>query len=533
MKIIKTVLIDGKEVDLAREQIILELNNTGRGYITVGTENACIGKNVVFELGEFDNYFRWFDGFVESEQEAEKGFKKLFIRENIAKFERPLNCSHRHITLKALADWLTAQTGIVFKVPDKDYATTPIPQFAHTGSGYQLLHNIGRQFKIPHFIWQQAADGTVFLGDWNDSRWKGTPIEIDNDSTLSRSGNRMTIPINAGIRPGALVNGKRIKTVELNGDNYFLEWEELDENGKPIQKNADRRQIEKEFPELAGGYHLPKRGKIVAIADPSSAGDLNNPFRPKYAAEVQLLDENGNEDTTVPVYSAVPLPITSPSSQGGDFCFPEIGTIVEIGFHNGRSDQPFVRSYSAEGKTMPAVAPGEMLRQQRPEVFEKTDQAGNMYKETDQTINEKSFQRKITTDSEHKQLGEVVKEVDANNRETVGGNKQTHVVGNIEEVAASDKNVGVGGNLNEKIQGVAERISDVKNKFVAPLSYFGSEGQNIFRILEEVCQIVADLSTALSTHNHNGGPQPSNSSQIKKCEQQAIQAKQKLTPIIE
>ncbi|MFA9499889.1 hypothetical protein ACERCG_05595 [Mannheimia sp. E30BD] len=533
MRIIKTVLIDGQEVDLAREQIILELNNTGRGYITVETEKDCTGKSVIFELGEFDDYFKWFDGFVESEQQAENGFKKLFIRENIAKFERPLNCSHRHITLKDLADWMTAQTGIVFKVPDKDYATNPIPQFAHTGSGYQLLHNIGRQFQIPHFIWQQAADGSVFLGDWHDSRWVNEPLELDNDSTLGRSGNRMTIPITASIRPGALVNGKRIKKVELNGDSYFLEWEELDESGKSIQKNADRRQIEKEFPELAGGYHLPKRGRVVAIADPSNAGDLNNPFRPKYAVEVQLLDENGNDDTSVPVYSAVPLPITSPSSQGGDFCFPEIGTIVELGFHNGRSDQPFVRSFSAEGKTMPAVAPGEMLRQQRPEVFERTDQAGNMYKETDQTINEKSFQRKIETDSEYKQLGEATKEIDANNNETVGGNKKTHVVGNIEEVTASNKDIGVAGKLNEKIQGIAERISDEKNKLVAPISYVGSEGQNIFRILEDLCQIVADLSIAVSSHNHNGGPRPSNSSEISQYGQLATKAKIKLTPIIE
>lgn len=38
MKIIKTCLINGKEVALAKEDIILELNNTGRGFVTVLTD---------------------------------------------------------------------------------------------------------------------------------------------------------------------------------------------------------------------------------------------------------------------------------------------------------------------------------------------------------------------------------------------------------------------------------------------------------------------------------------------------------------
>ncbi|SUT95997.1 Uncharacterised protein [Actinobacillus lignieresii] len=532
MKIIKTVLLDGTEVPLAKEQIILELNNAGRGYITVETEAECTGKAVVFELGEHDDYYKWFDGYVESEQSAQPGYKKLLIRERAAKFEKPLNCSHRHITLKELAEWITHQTGIVCKVPDKAYSTEPIAQFAHSGSGYQLLTNIGRQFQIPHFIWQQAADGSVFIGSWLDSQWATSPVEVDHDSTLHQSGSRITLPISAAIRPGALINNKRIQKVELNGDNYYLDWEELDENGKPTQTNAERRQIEKQFPELAGGYHLPKRGKVVSISDPSSAGDLNNPFRPKYAVDVQLLDENGNDDSSVPVYNAVPLPVTSPSSQGGDFCYPEIGTIVEIGFHNGRSDQPFVRSFSAEGKTMPAIAPGEMLRQQRPEVFERTDQAGNMHKETDQTISEKSYQRKIETDSEHKTLGTATKDVDSDNTETVGGNKKTHVIGNIEEVTASNKNVGVGGNLEQHIQGVSKQISDAKNELIAPLSHVGTAGQNIFRILESLLQITADLAKAVAEHNHNGGPTPSNKSTMLTLSNSATTEKGKLTPII-
>lgn len=533
MKIIKTVLLDGKEVELSNEHIILELNNTGRGYVTVKTEDDCVGKKIIFEMGEYDHYYTWFNGFVEREQSAESGYKKLFIRELVAVFEKKLSCSHRHVTLRDMGEWLTQAVGIEVKIPTADYADKPIPLFTHSGSGYQLLHNIGRQFQIPHYIWQQSPDGSLFIGSHNDSRWFGKDVELDTDEALISGSNDMTIPITAAIRPGAMINGNRIKKVELRGDDYILSWDNLDENSKPLQKTPEQRQIENAFPELAGGYHLPKYAKVVGIADPSKGGDISDPFRPKYAVELQLLDEDGNEDKNTPVYPAVPLPVTSTGSQGGDFAFPEVGTIVEVGFAYGRSDKPFVRTMLAQGKTIPAVEIGEQLKQQRPEVYERTDSAGNKTRETDQRITDKSFERVIETDTETKNIGTSTRNIDSNDTKTVGGNKTTHVLGNIESVTASNKSIGVGGKMDERIQGVAERISDTKNKFVAPLNYMGSTGQNIFRILEDLCQIVADLAEAVSSHNHNGGPTPNNKSNIKQCGTKATEAKAKLTPIIE
>lgn len=532
MKIIKTVLLDGKEVPLQSEHIVLELNNSGRGFITVETDAPCVGKSVVFEMGEYDAYYKWFDGFVEQEQPAENGYKRLFIREKVAIFERSLNCSHRHITLKALCEWLTDERGLSFKVPDEAYSSTPIPLFTHTGSGYQLLHNIGRQFNIPNFMWQQSPDGSVYVGAWEHSRWAERPVEIESRETLEQMSNSITVPISARLRPGSLVNGKRIQRVRLNGDAYVLEWDDLNSDGSRVQKTPEQRRIEKTFPELAGGYHLPKYAKIVAVADPSNAGDISDPFRPKYAVDIQLLDENGNEDKSVPVYPAVPLPITSAASQGGDFAFPEVGTVVEIGFVNGRSDQPIVRNFFAHGKTMPAVAPGEMLRQQRPEVFERVDAAGNMTKQTDQTISEKSFARNVETDTENKTIGTANKHVDADNTETVSGNKVVHVIGNSQEVTASNKTLGVAGDLNEKINGVAKRISDTENKLIAPLSHIGTEGQNIFRILEALLQIVEDLAKTVATHTHNNGPPPDQEPEITGCSSKAKTEKEKLSPII-
>nr|WP_241482487.1 hypothetical protein [Muribacter muris] len=282
-----------------------------------------------------------------------------------------------------------------------------MPLFTHAGSGYQLLANIGRQFQIPHYMWQQNTDGSVYIGSWQDSDYPDNEWHIDSDSTLSQFSNAITIPVNAAIRPGALVNGKRIIKVNLQGDHYELTWADLDDAGKPLQKSPERRAIEKEFPELAGGYHLARYAKIVSIADPSQSGDIADPFRPKYAVDVQLLDENNQDDKSVPVFPAVPLPVTSTASQGGDFAFPEIGTIVEIGFINGRSDKPVIRNFYPQGKTLPQVGIGETLRQQRSEVFERVDASGN---------------------------------------------KRTQVLGNIDEITASNKSIGVGGNASESIK---------------------------------------------------------------------------------
>lgn len=534
MKVIKRCYLDGEEVELESERFILELSNAGRGFVTVKTDKPCRHKSIVFELGEYDAFYRWFDGFVEREAEAEKGYKRLFVREKSAIFERIFNCSHRHITLADLCQWLSKESGLVIKYPDKPYSQAPIPLFTHHGNGYQLLHSIGRLFNIPEYIWQQSPDGSVFVGSWQDSRWaeKGREIEISAAETLSRTATALTIPINARIRPGFMVNGQRITKVFLEGDNYDLEWQQLNSKGQPVQKSPEKRAIEQQFPELAGGYHLSRFAKIVAVADPSQGGEVSDPFRPKYAVDVQILDEHGNEDKSIPVYPAVQLPVSSTSSQGGDFAFPEIGTVVELGFVAGRSDKPVIRSFYAQGKTIPQVAPGEMLRQQRPEVYERTDASGNMHKETDQKISEKSFERVIEAESETRNIGTNKINIDSNSSETVGGNKRLSVLGNIEEVTAANKSVGVGGNLEEKIKGTALLLSEVKNTMIAPLSHVGTEGQNIFRILEAIIQNQADIANAIAGHTHNGGSRPDQSATFSRFGSKASQEKGKLSPII-
>lgn len=61
------------------------------------------------------------------------------------------------------------------------------------------------------------------------------------------------------------------------------------------------------LPELSAGLHLPKFARIEAHMESTACGDIFDPFRPHYAVDMQLLDDDG-QNAAAPVYQAVPLP---------------------------------------------------------------------------------------------------------------------------------------------------------------------------------------------------------------------------------
>ncbi len=121
-------------------------------------------------------------------------------------------------------------------------------------------------------------------------------------------------------------------------------------------KSLERRKIEGEFPELADKMHLPKFGRVEAISDRANAGQLNDPFRPRYAVDVQLLGEDGQPDQAAPLYRAVPLPVQFGGQEQGLLQFPLEGTLVELGFAFGRADRPFIRTVIGSGWPLPDIA---------------------------------------------------------------------------------------------------------------------------------------------------------------------------------
>ncbi|WP_338725707.1 hypothetical protein V8687_18340 [Shewanella baltica] len=142
--------------------------------------------------------------------------------------------------------------------------------------------------------------------------------------------------------------------------------------------------IKRLFPELTAKLHLPRWGRVVALPElPEPDGERgSDPFYPRYAVDVQLLDENGTDTKSKPL-QAVPLPLNGAGDKAGRLEPPAIGSIVEIAFAYGRPDKPFIRCILPFGWDLPAIKEGETRNQTREGVYQHIDDAGNFFSVTD------------------------------------------------------------------------------------------------------------------------------------------------------
>ncbi|HHH0494795.1 TPA: hypothetical protein ACPZG9_000238 [Yersinia enterocolitica] len=540
MKSVVTLRIGDDEIPANSLNLSLSLKGCGLGFITVLTDQDCNGKLVRLDLGYNASIYRWLTGFVERSAPAENGAQRLFMRELVGVFERSCPCSLQHPTLRDVTDAVSKSTNMRFVLPENvAYTDTPIPHFQHNGSGNQLLLNLGRAFSIPDFVWYQLPDGTVYVGSYADSRFAQTPVDIPQEFAQGGGGgNSLTLPLIPAIRPGVIVNGRRITKVDVSDDTMTLNWTPLNAQGQPAQKSPEQRQIEKLYPELGAGLHLPRRARVMSPTDAAELGDPSDPFRPRYAVNVQLLDENGNAAAGAQEYNAVPLPIPMAGSEGGMFQFPPEGTLVEIGFADGRPDKPMIRQILSEGLSLPAVKPGEQLQQQRAGVSQRVTVDGSWQRDTDQAIEETSSRRSVTSDEENRTTTTRTTTVKANDSTTVLGTK-TLMAGQVVQLAEGDYSIGtsanmvtkvgkdrtddvgqnqntkvgqnqttdIAGALTEKIAGIRRSVA-ASQELIAPSVRLGTDEINVLTLLTDTLDVIQTLAnqTANHTHNNTGGP---------------------------
>ncbi|CNI55174.1 phage-like protein [Yersinia rohdei] len=539
MKSVVTLRIGDDEVAANNLNLSLSLSGCGLGFITALTEQDCIGKLVRLDLGNNASIYRWLTGFVERSAPAENGAQRLFVRELVGVFERSWPCSLQHPTLRDVTDTLGQSTAMRFVLPDNaSYTDTPIPHFQHNGDGYQLLANLGRAFNIPDYVWYQLPDGTVYIGGYDDSRFAQTPVDIPREFAQGGGGgNSITLPLIPAIRPGVIVNGRRITKVDVTDENMTLTWTPLNSQGQPAQKSPEQRQIDKIYPELGAGLHLPRLARVMSPTDTAELGDPSDPFRPRYAVNVQLLDENGNA-AGAQEYNAVPLPVPMAGSEGGMFQFPPEGTLVEIGFTDGRPDKPMIRQTLSEGLSLPPIKPGEQLQQQRAGVSQRVTVDGSWQRDTDQAIEETSSQRSVTSDEENRTTTTRNTTVKANDSTTVLGTK-TLMAGQVVQLAEGDYSIGtsanmvvkvgkdrnddvgqnqntkigqnqttdVAGALTEKIAGIRRSVAAAQ-ELIAPSVRLGTDDINVLTLLTDTLDVIQALAqqTASHTHDNTGGP---------------------------
>ncbi|HBH7064231.1 TPA: hypothetical protein ONC47_004541 [Enterobacter cloacae] len=112
----------------------------------------------------------------------------------------------------------------------------------------------------------------------------------------------MTLPLVQSLRPGVVMNGERVTKFNLLNDTMAVTWTLRNRaTGKPLQKTSIQRQIESHYPELASGLHLPKFGCVMNTIEAVKSSNFSDPFRPRYAVDVQLLEAGGNPEKDTPV----------------------------------------------------------------------------------------------------------------------------------------------------------------------------------------------------------------------------------------
>ncbi|OCQ52311.1 hypothetical protein Ppb6_02385 [Photorhabdus australis subsp. thailandensis] len=545
---INRLYLSGDEIHLVDANIMLELASCGRGFITAETTSDYTGKLVRLDVGYTDLVLRWFTGYVARSQPAQNGYQRLFVRELVGVFDRLWPCSFQHPTLSQIADWLQEYSGLTFTLPDAPYTETPIPHFTHHGTGYQLLANLGQVFSIEDYLWHQLPDGSVYVGSGAHSMFAGKPVEIPNEFSQRQSaGNAMTIPMIPSLRPGVVINQYRLNKVNLSNANMVITWEAANKlTGQSQTRTPMQRQIDAAYPELSAGLHLPKFARIEAHTESTASGDISDPFRPRYAVDVQLLAGDGN-DAAAPVYHAVPLPLPMAGSESGMFQYPPVGTVVEIAFEAGRPDKPFIRQTLSQGKTLPDIKPGEQLQQQRAEVSQRVTQEGHWIRQTDQTIHESSMHREVRADTETRTIVARETTIQATDKTTVLGTSML-LAGAVQQIADGDysmatssnfvasvgkeANIEVGQKLIEKIGLLKQSIAGARQEIVAPVVWVGSQQINVMQLMLETLEMVKELAELTASHTHHNTGTPENASAIRNTAYKSDELKQKYSPVI-
>ena len=290
-------------------------------------------------------------------------------------------------------------------------------------------------------------------------------------------------------------------------------------------EDAIRRSVERQFPELTGGYHLPRFARVIGVADAPASAGICDDFRPRYAVDLQLLDENDEPDPALPVLAGVPLPLSVGGDEMGFLGFPEEGTRVVVCFAYGLPSKPYVQTILPHGLSLPKVPKGDQVWQHSEAAQQRVDADGNWSRQTNGRIRDKSIVREVEslTSTERHQSSTV--EVDDHSTESVGGIKAIEALGalkllsggsaslaalddlhlasgrDLNLVVAQKLNATIGGDMQERIQGIRRSL--------APQTWLGSEGVNALQILCDLLELVQAMNTQLASHTHVPGPAPS------------------------
>ncbi|UVK90206.1 hypothetical protein LOY52_09085 [Pseudomonas sp. B21-051] len=294
-------------------------------------------------------------------------------------------------------------------------------------------------------------------------------------------------------------------------------------------EDAIRRAVERQFPELTGGYHLPRFARVIAVADAPADAGICDDFRPRYAVDIEVLGADDEPDPAIPTLTGVPLPLPTGGEDMGIYAFPEEGTRVVVCFAYGLPNKPYIQSILPHGLSMPKVPKGDQVWQHSGTAQQRVDADGNWLRQTDGKIRDQAIEREVEALDNREQFQSHARAVDDHSTETVGGVKKIEALGalkllsggsaslaalgDLQQATGRDLNVvagrkyraTVGGNMQERVEGSRGSVAGVSQSYQAPKSWLGSTDLNVLQLLVDLIVLIKQLSEQLAEHTHLAG----------------------------
>lgn len=120
-----------------------------------------------------------------------------------------------------------------------------------------------------------------------------------------------------------------------------------------------------------------------------------------------------------------------------------------------------------------------------------------------------------------------------------GGSASLAAVDDLHQATGRDLNVvvgqkhtaTVGGDMEERIEGLRKSVAAVSQRMVAPQTWLGSDGVNVLQVLCDLLELVQQMNAQLAGHTHGPTPVPSNSAMFTGYATEVLQLKGLLKPI--